>query len=221
MTVQSLLDPTLPALAVTDGVEHALRVLAQSGVQHLPVVSVDGALAALVSEEGLIAEMDSAISIGALPSGDPLRTRPDAHVFEAAQLMLRHNLSTLPVATSDGHYYGLITRAGVLGALARMLSTATPGAIVELDVAPRDYSLARLVYAVEQNEAQVLSVSTEPSADEEGDIRVTLKLNVSDTARIRHILEHYGFKVVRSHAESEDNGDIRRRAEEFLRYLEV
>lgn len=220
MTVQSLLDPTLEALAVTDGVGHALSVLAGSTVRHLPVVSDEGQLTAVVSSEALAA-YGPTLALAALTGGEPIRVRPEAHLFEAAELMLRHNLSALPVASEDGQYFGLITRAGLLGALARMLSTSTPGAIVVVEVSPKDFSLAHLLHLVEQNDAHVLSASSEPADGTGGPIRVTLKLDVGDTARVRHILEHHGYSISAAFAEGEDEEDFNRRIEEFLRYLEV
>jgi hypothetical protein len=50
---------------------------------------------------------------------------------------------------------------------------------------------------------------------------VTVKLNATDTARIRHVLEHHGYRVVASFSELEDDNDLQFRIQEFMRYLEV
>ena len=65
----------------------------------------------------------------------------------------------------------------------------------------------------------MLSLSTEPLPEQS--VLVTLKLNVGDTARIRAILEHYGYKVSGAFGEAESEEDIQVRVNEFMRYLEV
>jgi len=52
-------------------------------------------------------------------------------------------------------------------------------------------------------------------------IAVTLKLNTTDTARVRHVLEHQGYRIVASFSEEEDDEEFRNRIQEFMRYLEV
>ncbi|MEM1117180.1 MAG: CBS domain-containing protein, partial [Bacteroidota bacterium] len=52
-----------------------------------------------------------------------------------------------------------------------------------------------------------------------GRVRVTLKLNVTDTARVRHLMAHYDYRVVAVFDEAQD--DIEARAAAFLRYLDV
>ena len=74
---------------------------------------------------------------------------------------------------------------------------------------------------IEQNNVKILSTASESPNTAEGKIKVTLKLNVNDTARIRHILEHHGYHVVASFSSEEDDDDFRDRLQEFMRYLEV
>ena len=106
----------------------------------------------------------------------------------------------------------------MFGKLAHMLATEEPGAIVVLDVVRDDFSLGQVAQIVEQNGVRILSVSTEddPGAAR---VRVTLKLNVTDTARVRHVMAHYDYHVVAVFDEAED--DLEERAAAFLRYLNV
>jgi (p)ppGpp synthase/HD superfamily hydrolase len=102
-----------------------------------------------------------------------------------------------------------------------MLSTQEPGAIIALEVDRRDYSLAQLAHMIEQNDVKILSTASETPNTQDGKIKITLKLNVKDTSRIRHILEHYGYHVVASFSDDRDDDDFKDRLQEFMRYLEV
>ena len=213
-TILSALDP----LSTTDTVAEALVDLADAHVAHLPVLDPSGRLDSVVTEAALRAHPDPAAPLGALVAGEPVSITLDTHVFDAAHLLRQHGLSVLPVTAEDGSYAGLVVRHDVFGQLAHMLATEEPGAIVVLDVSRDNFSLGQVAQIIEQNGVRILSVSTEddPGASR---VRVTLKLNVTDTARVRHVMAHYDYRVVAVFDEAEN--DLEERAAAFLRYLDV
>lgn len=208
-----------PALQSEDTVEEAMGLLMEHHVGHLPVVEDDGTLAGLVSEARLMEAEGPDTVVGDLLAAHPVHVAPEAHIFDAARTMVQHDLSVVPVATPKGRYLGLIRRHDIFDKFAQMLSTQQSGAIVALEVDARDYALAQLVHLIEQNEGKVLAVASESPEQSTEKIRVTLKLNVKDTARIRHVLEHNGYHVVASFGEEEE--ELEELVEEFVRYLEV
>jgi hypothetical protein len=219
MKAQDAIHSPTPALDASDTVEDALGLLMEHHVHHLPVVDKEGDLAGVISEEGLMDAMGPDTQVGDLLAARPVSVGPDAHIFDAARTMVEHDLSTVPVAMPNGQYLGLIRRHDIFDKFAQMLSTQQAGAILALEVDPRDYALAQLIHVIEQNEGKVLAVASEEPDSSTGKIRVTLKLNVKDTARVRHVLEHHGYHVVASFGEEE--GELEELVEEFVRYLEV
>jgi predicted transcriptional regulator len=221
MFVRNLISPSLIPLKPTDTVEYALGLLLEMRVRHLPVVDSTGKLAGLISEDMLLDAGSPDMRVERLLKAQSITAAPDLHVFEAAKTIVGHGLTALPVVDADGVYLGVVRRHEIFDQLARMLSTQESGAILALEVEPKDHSLSKLVYAIEQNEAHVLSVATEPTG-EYGPTRITIKLDTHDTARVRHVLEHNGYNVVAAFSDrDEDDDDLRDRIEEFMRYLEV
>jgi len=219
MKVREAIHSATPALQSSDSVEKALGLLMEHHVRHLPVVNEDGRLAGIIAEERLMDADGPASSIGALLVGRPVSVLPDAHIFDAARMMVKHDLSTVPVADSEGQYHGLLRRHDIFDQFAQMLSTRQQGAILALEVDPRDYALSKLIHVIEQNEAKVLAVASELPETSTDDIRVTLKLNVKDTSRVRHVLEHNDYHVVA--AFGEEGEELEELVDEFVRYLEV
>lgn len=221
MTIGNLISRSVPALRMTDSVEFALSLLMELRLRHLPVVDGEGALRGIVSEDTLLDADGPEALVGQLIEGTPVSATLDQHVFDATRIMVRHDLTALPVLDSEGRLAGIVKRHDILDQFARMLSTDEPGAILALEVHPSDYSLSQLVYSIEQADVKILSISTEAAAGEGGTISVTVKLNSSDTARVRHVLEHQGYRIVASFSDEYDEEDFRQRVQEFMRYLEV
>lgn len=221
MTITDIISRETAPLKPSDSVEHALGLLLSFRVRHLPVVDGEGALIGIISEDQLLDSDGPDALIGGLVRPYPLSANAETHVFDATKIMVEQNLTTLPVVGYDNQYLGLVRRHDIFERFARMLCTQEPGAILALEISPRDYTLSQLIYTIEQTDAKVLSIASEfpPSADEM--IHVTVKLNVTDTSRVRHVLEHYGYRVEASFSEVDDGDEILYRVQEFMRYLEV
>jgi acetoin utilization protein AcuB len=225
MTVQTLLSLDIKPLLTTDSVGQALYRLADNDVEQLPVVDSDGHLRTLVSEEDLLDRLEQADALETVAGFGALSVGPDAHWYDAASMLALHHLSILPVVDTAGHYVGLIRRSDLFDFFAGTFSTGSPGAILIVEVGPREFSLSQLVHLIEQSDARVLSVSTQGQEQTPAQgplpIRITAKLNVSDTARVKHVLEHHGYHVIAAFKEEDTDDAFNHRLAEFLRYLEV
>lgn len=220
MNVHDAIHADTPALRTTDTVGDALGALMEHHVRHLPVIDAEDELIGIMSEEALMTAEAPDAEIEALVARQPIAVHPSDHVFDAARTMVRHGLSTVPVIDGARQYVGLVRRHDMFDLFAQMLSTQAPGAILALEVDPRDYALAKLVHLIEQNEAKVLAVASEtPAQSNANKLRVTLKLNVVDTTRLRHVLQHNGYDVVASFGDEDD--ELLDRIEAFMHYLDV
>ncbi len=218
MTVTDLISTTTPPLRPSDSVEYGLGLMMELRVRHLPVVSADNQLVGLLSEEMLLDAESPASLIQTLLGATPIAILAGTHVFDVTKVMTDHDLTVVPVLDDSGAFKGIVRRHDLFERFARMLATQESGAIVALEVAQRDLSLSQIIYLIEQNDTKVLSLSTESRDDTVG---VTIKLNVRDATRIRHILEHNGYRVVAAFGEEEDAEDLLDRVQEFMRYLEA
>lgn len=187
-------------------------------VRHLPVVSADNRLVGLLSEEMLLDADSPASQIGEMLGAEPIAITTGTHVFDVTKVMMDHDLTLVPFLDESGAYRGIVRRHDLFERFARMLATQESGAIIALEIVQRDLSLSQIIYLIEQNDTKVLSLSTEAHDDIVG---VTIKLNIRDATRIRHILEHNGYRVVAAFGEEEDAEDLLDRVQEFMRYLEV
>jgi len=221
MTIGNLISKKAPPLRANDTVEFALSLLMELRVSHLPVVDSSGKLIGIVSEDTLLDADGPEVLVGQLVEGDPVSATVDQHVFDATRIMVKHDLTTLPVLDRQGRLAGIVKRHEILDKFARMLSTHEAGAILALEVHPSDFSLSKLVYSIEQADVKILSIATEAPSEKGGMIAITLKLNSAGTTRIRHVLEHQGYRIVASFSDEYDEEELRHRVQEFMRYLEV
>jgi phage gp46-like protein len=137
------------------------------------------------------------------------------------QIVLDNETDLLAVVDGEGRYMGAVDLSGLLRSMSRLLRFHEEGALIEIDVPPRDYALARLAHTIEESGARVLSINSEVPKEAEGDVRLMVKVNVADPVRTRAVLEHYGYQVVAVDRARISSEDLEHRVREFIHYLDV
>jgi CBS domain-containing protein len=220
MTIHDLISSYPPALIDDSTTGEAREQLRLAGHRSLPVIDREGRLVGIATEEMLESVADETPVTSLFVAG-PVYAHPHTHVFDAARLFVDHHMEVLPVADMDGTYAGCLRRVDVFELLTHMLSIERPGAILEIDIPAKDYTLTRLVHTVEQHDGKILSITSEWPELSGANVRITLKLSVTDAARIRAVLEHHGYRIAASFHEDTTESEIQQRIREFMHYLEV
>jgi acetoin utilization protein AcuB len=95
------------------------------------------------------------------------------------------------------------------------------GAIVEIKIAQRDYSLAEVSRLIESNGVKIISsyYHTPQVGDVITDSYLTLKLNQSDIAASLATLERFGYNITGVYAHDPIENIDQERLDSLLRYL--
>jgi len=221
MTVFELLSDHLKAVSLDDGVDAALDLALKQGHSVVPVVDDEGILVATARLTDLLACEDPSAPVRDCRLNTPQSIRAEDQVLNAVGMVVDNEIDLLPVIDRDGRYVGAVDLTVLLRLVARLLRLGESGSLIEIDLAPRDYTLARLIHTVEESGAKVLAVNSESPRTAESDVRVMMRVNTSDTVRIKAVLEHYGYNVVSVDREQSSAEDLQQRVREFMHYLDV
>jgi acetoin utilization protein AcuB len=93
--------------------------------------------------------------------------------------------------------------------------------MITLDIPERDYELSVITRLIEQEGARILGVTVEPPAGEGDPYRVHIQLDLLDSSRVTSTLRRFGYAVVFADNETENEAEWNRKAESFLRYLDM
>ena len=220
MLVQKLVEDHTWSVRQGDTVADAVSMMTLVQEQELPVVDEDGRLVGMITG-AITDEAAPNQPIGSLHLEPRYALNADAHVYNAVAAVLHRNMRVLPVVDDDDNYLGLLTRRTLFLQCAHDLGIHLSGAILEVEMPERDYAVGKLVHAIEQSDAKILSLASDLSSYADGVTRVTVKIDAADASRIRHVLEHYGIRVIASFNEHVSAADLEMRVREFMRYLEV
>lgn len=119
--VANLMSKELLVAREDDTVGHAARIMAEAEIRHLPVVDEVGDLVGLLSQRDLLACTDTHGRVRDLMSRDVLTVSPETAAYEAALLLWRHKIGSLPVTRDDGKLVGILTEADFVRVCYRLL----------------------------------------------------------------------------------------------------
>jgi signal-transduction protein with cAMP-binding, CBS, and nucleotidyltransferase domain len=220
MLVKSLVPENTWSSKQGDTVADAVALMEEVRESELPVVDEEGRLVGMLTA-AIVEKSALNQPVGSLHLEPRYAINGDAHFYDAVTVVLMRNLQVLPVVDGDDIYLGLLTRRLLFSQCARELGIHLPGAVLEIEMKERDYAVGKLAHAIEQSNTRILSLATDSSSPDDGVTRITVKIDTGDATRVRHMLEHYGIRVIASFNERMSDADLELRVREFMRYLEV
>ena len=163
--------------------------------RRLPVIQ-DGTLVGIVTDRDIRRHAGAEIrtKVQAAMTETPLTVPPDMAVEDATKLMLRDQISGLPVV-ENGKLIGIITASDVLNAFLEMTGATTPNS-VRINLLPKDGgSLADAAKLIEENGGEVLGVGThrEPEQRKRG---FFMRIRGLDAATAATALRKNGYTVL-------------------------
>ena len=148
-------------------VVEAQRLMSENNIRHLPVVGDGKRLLGLVTRQRLAIPTDQLRSIDVweltrylqdltvakvMIAGKDLHTiAPDATIEEAADLMIAHKISGVPVVEDDNIVVGIITETDLLIELCDLLGAIDAGWRAVVRVPDRDGEFRKLIRVISNN----------------------------------------------------------------------
>ena len=130
------------------------------------------------------------------------------------------NNEVLPVVTDDDTYLGSIIKKELVDLITHLSSVQRDGAIIELVMRPRDYSLSQISQIVEGNNVKVLSlIVNEIEGDEM--VQVILKLNSINISGVLQTFGRYNISVKRVYNFNDDTEWLSERRDALFRFINI
>ncbi len=218
MLTRDLISNSIPYLHLHDKVYHALQLMNDYHVAHLPVVAEETYLG-ILSEE-LLLHSDDEQFLSELPISDGgTVVQANEHFLKAIQVAVQYKLSIVPVL-QEKQMLGIVTYNDLLRNTSDFMSLNDPGGLIVLEIEGKDYSLAEINRIVESNDAQITQVNTylDPAtATTQVTIRVS-KLEVSD---IISTFQRYEYSVKYYFGEELYENELRSNYDNLMNYLNI
>mgnify|MGYP001336711393 CR=1 FL=1 len=204
----------------SDTCSFALKAMDENNVSHLPVVQ-ERALLGVVTESDLVNHPDMNDMVGNVKLSLPNAfVSAYQHVFDVMKMMTEMKLTLLPVVEQKDLYSGVITLPNLVKFLTMNMSVLSPGGIIILELADKDYSLAEIAQIVESNEAKIIAAFLTNRPDSTL-LDIVLKIDVTDLNAVIQTFERYNYSIKATFAEKDDLDDLKERYDALMNFLSI
>ena len=218
MLTRELISNSIPYLHSDDKVFHALQLMNDYHIAHLPVVENDNYLG-IVSEEQLL-QSDDENTIKQLQVTDLTSSvQANDHFLKAIQTAVINNLSIVPVV-EEKQLLGIVTYNDLLKNASEFMSLNNPGALIVLDLETKNYSFNEINRIVESNDAQITQLNT-VTDPESGFMQVTIRINKLEVSDIISTFQRYEYSVKYYFGEEIYENEMRTNYDNLMNYLKI
>ena len=218
MLTKDLITSSIPYLHKEDTVNHALQLMNDYHVVHLPVVEQDHYLGIISEEQLLQSDEDSTLNELQITDGTTA-VKPEDHFLKAIQTAVINKLSVVPVV-EEKLLVGIVTYNELLRNASEFMSLNDPGALIVLEIDTKNYSFNEINRIVESNDAQItqLNTFTEP---ETGVTQITIRVNKLEVSDIIGTFQRYEYNVKYYFGEELFENELRTNYDNLMSYLKV
>jgi acetoin utilization protein AcuB len=199
MLVRHRMTPNPTTVSPQDLLATAQEKMTAGHFRRVPVVQ-NGTLVGILTDRDVRRHVgaEERTRVGAAMSETPLTVSPQTTVEEAVQLMLKHQISGLPVI-ENGKVVGIITTTNVLHAFLEMTGAATQDSVrLDLLQTEKGGDLAAAAALINEIGGEVLGVGTYREPWSEQSV-FYVRLRGVDAAVASAALQNKGYTVLSAH----------------------
>lgn len=220
MLTGELHSQTLPYLHLTDKVYHALQLMNDNHVTHLPIVEGDKYIG-LISEEDLMqADNDNSALEVLQQSFSGISVKTNEHFLKALQIAAENGLSVVPLVNDENELTGTVVYNDLLKYASGFMSLNEPGALIVLEIPSNQYSFNEISKLVETNDAQITQLNTSNDI-ESGMMQVTIRINKPEVSDIIATFQRYDYNVKYFFGEELYTNELRSNYDNLMNYLRI
>ena len=218
MLTRELISNSIPYLHADDKVHHALQLMNDYHVVHLPVVENDKYLG-VVSEDQLL-QVDEDDKIKQLQITDGTTSvQANDHFLKAIQAAVTNKLSIVPVV-EEKQLIGIVTYNDLLRNASEFMNLNEPGALIVLEIDNKNYSFNEINRIVESNDAQITQLNTYTDP-ETGVMQVTIRVSKLEVSDILATFQRYEYTVKYYFGEELYENELRSNFDNLMNYLKI
>jgi len=220
MLTRELQSQTLPSLHLHDKVYHALQLMNDNQVTHLPIVEGDKYIG-LVGEDDLLQADNESDELETLQqSFSNISVSDQEHFLKVLQVAAENGLSVVPVINSENELVSTVVYNDLLKYASEFMSLNEQGGLIVLEMENNQYSFNEISKLVETNDAQItqLNTTTDP---ETGIVLVTIRINKPEVSDIVATFQRYEYNVKYFFGEELYTNELKSNYDNLMNYLKI
>lgn len=177
MLVKYWMSKNLITVKTTDSVINAKLALKEHNISHLPVMEKGNLLGIITGWDirQVLIPSDT-LKVKNIMTRDPVTVPWDYTVGETAEILLKHNISGVPVVDSQGRVAGIITKGDLFKVLVPLTGVGEKGVQFALLLTDRRGAVKEITDLIRENGGRMLSALTSYDDAPTGSLKLYIRM---------------------------------------------
>lgn len=199
MLVEKIMNKNVVTLSRTDTISHAIKLMNEERVRHLPVVNKHNEVIGLVTDRDIRDAKPSIFrleeykddlynSIETIMNRNVITGHPLDFVSETAGIFYEYDIGCLPIV-QDEVLVGIITETDLLHTLVQLTGSHQPGSQIEIKVTNKAKTLCDVSTIIAKHSSNILSILFYPDEDTNSKILVIRIPTMNPTKVVKDLID--------------------------------
>ena len=203
MLVKYWMSRNLVTVKTTDSVIKAKLLLKEYNISHLPVMEKGNLLGIITGWDIRHLIPSDTLKVKHIMTRDPVTVPWDYTVGETAEILLKHNISSVPVVDTQGSVAGIITKGDLFKVLVPLTGVGKKGVQFALLLTDRRGAIKEITDLIRENGGRMMSALTSYDDAPSGSLKLyirmyglerkkleALKQKIMEKATILYMVDH-------------------------------
>lgn len=214
-----LLESTMITVDLHDTVSHAMEMMDEARIEHIPVL--DG-----LQYLGMIAfdELEDAASTAEVISLQHRFIKPFVrtgdHFLQALRVRTKFYIDQVPVVNEHNEWEGVIGMSKMLDQISLLSGVSESGSMIVLEVARHDYAPGEINRLVESNDAMIMQLNSIQD-QHTGMIQVVLRINKEEVSDVVATFQRHEYNVLYYYGDESYDNSLQNNLDHLMNYLNL
>lgn len=214
-----LLESTMITVDLHDTVSHAMELMDEARIEHIPVLDGLQYLGMVAFDELEDAEPTAEVISLQHRFIKPL-VRTGDHFLQALRVRTKFYIDQVPVVNEHNEWEGVIGMAKMLDQISLLSGVSEPGSMIVLELARHDYAPGEINRLVESNDAMIMQLNSIQD-QHTGMMQVVLRINKEEVSDVVATFQRHEYNVLYYYGDESYDNSLQNNLDHLMNYLNL
>lgn len=214
-----LLETSMITVDLHDTVGHAMELMDDAKLEHIPVLDALQYLGMVSFDELEDAEPASEVISLQHRFIKPL-VRTGDHFLQAIRARAKFFVEQVPVVNEKNEWEGVIGSIKMLDQLSMLVGASETGSLIVLEMPRHDYAPGEINRLVESNDAMIMQLNSIQD-NHTGIMQIVLRINKEEVSDIVATFQRHEYKVLYYYGDESYDNSLQNNLDHLMNYLNV
>jgi acetoin utilization protein AcuB len=214
-----LLESTMITVDLHDTVSHAMEMMDEAKIEHVPVLDGLQYLGMVSFDE--LEDTDPSAEVVSIQHRfiKPL-VRTGDHFLQALRVRSKFYIEQVPVVNENNEWEGIIGTAKMLDQLSLLSGVSATGSMIVLEMPRHDYAPGEINRLVESNDAMIMQLNSIQD-QHTGMMQVVLRINKEEVSDVVATFQRHEYNVLYYYGDESYDNSLQNNLDHLMNYLNL